>query len=542
MSRFIAFLNRASFAYFLMTVLPLTGGQVIAQSTETFGSGANQFSISLVAVGNPNNAGVAIGGLSSVGSVPYPFRIGRFEISRQQISKANLLGGLGLTLDSMSFVDGTLGVGPRNEMPATGLTWNEVARFVNWLNISQGYQPAYRFAVQPGQSNYNPNSNLLLWDVQDSFVDARGVNRFRHKDCRYFLPSIDEWYKAAYYDPSDDAYRNYPTGENPPASVPQGISSGTAVFQRDNAEGPADVSAAGGLSWYGAMGLAGNAWEFEETAFDLSAGYNNSPSAHRGGRGGAWNSNLGSLAGISRLNSSTNQKSNRLGFRIASVAGAVAPQAQVVASYVYHAESNFAARGVEFALDTEKNLAQEGLTSQTLGFENVINTSRGINGLVFDIQDLANPGAIQVDDFEFQISPQGAFSIESHPPKSWMPAPSPSGISATSGPVSRLEIRWPSGSITNCWLRITIRATASTGLVESQTYYLGHLQGETTGLDDRSFYRVQFSDIAAVRKMIGQVVGVGDVADIDKSGIVQFSDLSLVRVQVGRSLSNISIP
>jgi hypothetical protein len=123
-----------------------------------------------------------------------------------------------------------------------------------------------------------------------------------------------------------------------------------------------------------------------------------------------------------------------------------------------------------------------------------------------------------------------------------MPAPSPSGISVTSGPVSRLEIRWPSGSITNRWLRITIRATATTGLAESQTYYLGHLQGETTGLDDRTFYRVQFSDIAAVRKMIGQIVGVGDIADIDKSGIVQFSDLPLVRVQVGRSLSNISIP
>jgi hypothetical protein len=29
-----------------------------------------------------------------------------------------------------------------------------------------------------------------------------GENLFRHTDARYWLPSMDKWYKAAYYNPS----------------------------------------------------------------------------------------------------------------------------------------------------------------------------------------------------------------------------------------------------------------------------------------------------------------------------------------------------
>jgi formylglycine-generating enzyme required for sulfatase activity len=35
--------------------------------------------------------------------------------------------------------------------PATGVSWNEAARYVNWLNTSNGLAPAYKFATQPGE-------------------------------------------------------------------------------------------------------------------------------------------------------------------------------------------------------------------------------------------------------------------------------------------------------------------------------------------------------------------------------------------------------
>ena len=48
-------------------------------------------------------------------------------------------------------------------------------------------------------------------------------NLFRNRQAKYFLPSANEWYKAAYYDPVVGVYWDYPTGSNsPPVAVPGG--------------------------------------------------------------------------------------------------------------------------------------------------------------------------------------------------------------------------------------------------------------------------------------------------------------------------------
>ena len=52
------------------------------------------------------------------------------------IDKANTLGGLGITKDTRGA-----------NQPATSVSWNEAARFVNWLDTSQGFTPAYKFAL-----------------------------------------------------------------------------------------------------------------------------------------------------------------------------------------------------------------------------------------------------------------------------------------------------------------------------------------------------------------------------------------------------------
>ena len=117
------------------------------------------------------------------------------------------MGGLGITKDIR---------GP--DKPATSVTWNEAARFVNWLNTSTGSTPAYKFAVQPGEVGYNANANIELWTISDAGYDPN--NLYRNSLARYFLPSVDEWYKAAYYDPTSGVYYDYPTGSN---SMPDGI-------------------------------------------------------------------------------------------------------------------------------------------------------------------------------------------------------------------------------------------------------------------------------------------------------------------------------
>ena len=92
---------------------------------------------------------------------------------------------------------------------------------------------------------------------------------FRNSLAKYFLPSVDEWYKAAYYDPTSGVYDLYPTGSNTaPTAVASGTAAGTAVFPADYC--PADITLAGGLSPYGTMGQGGNVYEWNETAFDAN--------------------------------------------------------------------------------------------------------------------------------------------------------------------------------------------------------------------------------------------------------------------------------
>ena len=100
--------------------------------SDTFGSGANTFDIEFVSIGNPGNAADDVSANPDfAGSVPYSYRIGKFEVSRDMVTKASSAGGLGITLFDMTSFGGN-GV----NRPATGVSWNEAARFVNWLNTS----------------------------------------------------------------------------------------------------------------------------------------------------------------------------------------------------------------------------------------------------------------------------------------------------------------------------------------------------------------------------------------------------------------------
>ena len=99
--------------------------------TEMFGTGANRFSIDFVQIGNPGNAADTTGNPNPIGSVSYVYNIGKYEISQDAVNKANNGGALGITLFDL----GSYGGNGLNK-PATGVSWYEGARFVNWLNTS----------------------------------------------------------------------------------------------------------------------------------------------------------------------------------------------------------------------------------------------------------------------------------------------------------------------------------------------------------------------------------------------------------------------
>jgi hypothetical protein len=212
----------------------------------------------------------------------------------------------------------------------------------------------------------------------------------------------------------------------------------------------------------------------------------------------------------------------------------VAP-AQIVDRFVFHA--GFSGQGSN--IDSGKVLAKEGAGPQPLDYVNLTNASQGINGVGFDIQDLA--GSVTAADFEFQVSPTGAFNEAANPPAGWNAAPAPSSVAVTPGAPSRVLVQWANSSITNRWLRITVKANANTGLTAPEVFYVGHLLGETTG-NQGGTYTVAFADISPIRSAVGGTVNADSIHDIDKNGTVAFADISSMRSNVGTQLTNITIP
>jgi sulfatase modifying factor 1 len=247
----------------IVTMAPTSFAGVV-----TFGSGVNAFTVDFVTIGNPGNAADTTGSPNPAGAVAYVYGIGKFEVSEDMVNKFNASQSLQITMDSRGA-----------NKPATSVSWNEAARFVNWLNTSKGGFAAYKFTT-PGV-----NDNIALWTPADK-LDYDPNNRYRSKRATYALPRDSEWYKAAYYNPNDSTFYDFTNGRNTaPTPVAGGVLDNTAVY--GGQLGPVNVDQAGGLSPYGVMGLGGNVFEWEERSLNLA---DLTGAAVRGVRGGFWGS------------------------------------------------------------------------------------------------------------------------------------------------------------------------------------------------------------------------------------------------------------
>jgi hypothetical protein len=231
-----------------------------AAFADTFGTGSSTFEISFVPIGAPGNMpDMPPGRQYLAGGVDYSYRIATYEITEYAVRTANDLGNLGIT---------TSNFGPNR--PATELTWNEAATFVNWLNTSQGFSPAYKFVESTEMDMMgNPVTirELVSWEPGDLGYDAS--NELRNSLANYAIPTLDEWYKAAFYDPIAGEYRDFPTGDATPIPVASGTAPGTAVYRQNFSNAStADVFLAGGPSAFGTVGQGGNVWEFLEADFN----------------------------------------------------------------------------------------------------------------------------------------------------------------------------------------------------------------------------------------------------------------------------------
>ena len=285
-----------------LVITAISSSDSVSAGIITFGSGGNAFNMDFTTIGSAGNAADTTGSPNPAGAVSYTYQMGTYEVSEDMITKYNANFG---TANSLAITKDTRSA----DKPATGISWNEAARFVNWLNTSTGGFAAY-------QATGGVNTNITPWTIADT-LDYNASNPYRSLRTNFVLPSFDEWYKAAYYDPASGTYFNFPNGsDTAPTAVASGTGANTAVYSQLFGQGPADITQAGGLSPYGIMGLGGNVWEWEETSGELN---NSSGSSSRGYRGGSWNNSSNSLSSSRRNDLSPADESIVIGFRVASL-------------------------------------------------------------------------------------------------------------------------------------------------------------------------------------------------------------------------------
>ena len=115
-------LVRRTLLHFVAAVSMAASGMVSAAQAAvvSFGSGEYAFQMEFVTIGNPGNLADTTGTPNPAGAVGYEYGIGKFEVSEDMITKFNASQSLQITKETRG-----------TAKPATNISWNEAARFVN---------------------------------------------------------------------------------------------------------------------------------------------------------------------------------------------------------------------------------------------------------------------------------------------------------------------------------------------------------------------------------------------------------------------------
>ncbi len=274
---------------------------------EVFGA-----TIDTVQVGNAGNPADPATGY---GAVSYVYNLSKFEVTIAQY--AEFLNAVART-DTYGLYHPDMALDPNvagilrfstpgsyvyvptgGNRPVTQVNWGDAARFVNWLHNGQPIGPQ-------GPGTTEDGAYALLGAV----TPAALVAVTRSPSATWVLPTQNEWYKAAYYQPASlggdaDSYWHYPMRTNlapysdqPPGATPDntrvanfwsndgvanGYNDGYAVTGSTLEQFTNYLTDVGAYrsspSFYGTFDQAGNVWEWNETRFGVE---------ERGLRGGSW--------------------------------------------------------------------------------------------------------------------------------------------------------------------------------------------------------------------------------------------------------------
>ncbi len=193
------------------------------------------------------------------------------------------------------------------------------------------------------------------------------------------------------------------------------------------------------------------------------------------------------------------------------------------------------------AIDPTRMVLLPGATTSTFNYTNY---SRGLNGIVVDLNNPGNLGAINASSFQF-----AAWSNFSNASPNFLTINPTVTVSTFPtggmGSSARVKLAFPDRAIENAWLQITIIADANTGLASNDVFYFGNARSDVTPI--ASFptqVAVNIFDVNQIRAQQGLNSGiVSNLFDVDRNGVVNIFDTNTTRAGQGiRSLRPFTAP
>lgn len=237
------------------------------------------------------------------GKVNYKYFISRYELSN--IEYCNFLNSVARKGDPFKLYDRNMSssacggivrkvIGKTNvyqvkrnyaNRPVVYIGFYELARYANWLHYGCPNKGVSVLGTTEGTEVSGAYDTRYFEDVRSGKLAPWKDFGKRNVGAKYWIPNDDEWYKAAYYDPSKIGlrkYHDYPTrSDNAPLlsecnyMVDNTLSLGEPFFVA-NVDSFTNCP-----SYYGTIQQGGNVWEWIEDWSYEGIG-------HRGLRGGSW--------------------------------------------------------------------------------------------------------------------------------------------------------------------------------------------------------------------------------------------------------------
>ena len=250
---------------------------------------------------NPGDPTVRRGGLSGFGSVDYQYSIGKSPISYTEY--AVFLNSVARVSDPMGLYDGRM-----DRIAGQILKTGEEGNYSYSLEETAFKPLAVNFVdVYDAMRYANWVNNGMPVGLQDASTTEDGSytiteegialhNITRNPGAGIFLPTENEWYKAAYYEPgaSDDNYWDYPTRSDTAPSLVQvdennnAISGNNVASYSNSPKANLGSIGSGSDSFYGVSDLAGQLWEWTETIITRDEFTTHAPPGSNPPSNGTW--------------------------------------------------------------------------------------------------------------------------------------------------------------------------------------------------------------------------------------------------------------